>query len=326
MNILLTGGAGYIGSHAAIVLTEAGHNVTIFENFCNSHYSVIDVLNRITGKKLMCIEGDIRETEFLSKTLRVNKIDAVMHFAGLKAVGESTEKPILYYDNNVGGTISLLNAMQENNIKTLVFSSSATVYGDPQYLPIDEKHPLSATNPYGSTKIYIENILDDLCKSDNEWSVVSLRYFNPIGKHKSGLLNESPKGTPNNIMPILLKVASGEIEYLNIYGNSYKTKDGSGVRDYIHIEDLAAGHIAGLDYIKNNKGYYFFNLGTGEGTSVMELIKVFEEISNKKIKIKIAEKRLGDIAISFASADKASTFLKWKSKKNIFDACESLIK
>jgi len=319
MNILLTGGAGYIGSHASVVLTEAGHNVTIFDNFCNSHHSVIDALNKITDKELTLVEGDIRDTDLLDRALSDNKIEAVMHLAGLKSVAESVEKPALYFDNNVGGTLSLIKAMQKNNIKMLVFSSSATVYGEPQYLPIDEKHPLKAINPYGQSKIDVEKILSDLFESDKNWRIIALRYFNPIGEHSSKLIPENPKGTPNNLMPIIVKVAQDKLSHVNIYGDDYDTLDGTGVRDYIHVMDLVTGHLAGLSYIKNHAGFLVLNLGTGKGFSVKEMICEFEKKINKKIPIKIIARRYGDIAVCYASTDLAKATLGWEAKLRLED-------
>ena len=323
MNILLTGGAGYIGSHAATTLTEAGHDVVLFDNLSNSDASVLNRLEKITNKKISFIEGDIRDFELISKTLNQYKIEAVMHFAGLKAVGESVQNPLRYYDNNVGGSMSLIRAMQENNIKKIVFSSSATVYGVPQYLPIDESHPLSAINPYGRTKIYIEEILADLAISDPDWKIMSLRYFNPIGAHDTGLIGESPKAVPNNLMPYIVKVASGELEKLKVFGNDYETRDGTGERDYIHVMDLAKGHLAALNFLKEYNGWHVANLGSGKSTTVLELINAFERINHKKIPYDIVARREGDTAISYAKPDLASITLHWKTKRTLESMCES---
>ena len=323
MNILLTGGAGYIGSHAATTLTEAGQNVVLFDNLANSDVSVLDHLEKITNKKISFVEGDIRDFEFISKTLKQYKIDAVMHFAGLKAVAESVQNPLLYYDNNVGGSMSLIRAMQENSIKKIVFSSSATVYGDPQYLPLDESHPLRPINPYGRTKIYIEEILADLAISDPDWKIMSLRYFNPIGAHDSGLIGESPKAVPNNLMPYILKVAKSELSKVNIYGDDYQTQDGTGVRDYIHVMDLVEGHMAALLFLNNHSGFHAINLGTGKGYSVKEIIDTFSCVTHTKVPYEIVGRRDGDIAISYASVDRAKNLLGWEAKRDLKEMCLS---
>jgi UDP-glucose 4-epimerase len=323
MNILLTGGMGYIGSHTAVTLYEAGHEVILFDNLSNSDPSVLQSLEKITGKKIAFIEGDIRDSEFLSKTLKEHKINAVMHFAGLKAVGESAQDPLHYYDNNVGGSISLIRAMQQNKIKKIIFSSSATVYGEPQYLPCDEDHPTNPINPYGRTKLFIEEILRDVAVSDSEWSVTILRYFNPVGAHVSGLIGESPKGIPNNLMPYIVKVASGELEKLKVFGNDYETRDGTGERDYIHVMDLAEGHLAAFNFLKKHKGWHVTNLGSGKSTSVLELINTFERINHKKIPYDIIARREGDTAISYAKADLANITLHWKTKRTLESMCES---
>ena len=317
MNILLTGGAGYIGSHTAVVLSEAGHEVVLLDNFCNSRKSVLERLQKILGKALPCIEGDVRDTALITKILQDYSIDAVIHFAGLKAVGESTEKPIEYYANNVQGSISLLEAMKSTNVKTLVFSSSATVYGDPQYLPIDENHPTSATSTYGRSKLHIEEMLRDVANSDTEWKIICLRYFNPVGAHESGLIGEDPNGLPNNLMPYIAQVAAGKLPHLNVYGNDYPTTDGTGVRDYIHVMDLAEGHLAALAYLNTHKGWDAINLGTGLAFSVMELISAFKQASKKDIPIKIASRRSGDIAEYYANVDCANHLLGWVAKKTI---------
>lgn len=323
MNILLTGGAGYIGSHSAIVLSQANHKVVLFDNFCNSKKGVIDCLEKILGKALPCVEGDIRDTELVAKVLEDCKIDAVMHFAGLKAVGVSVAKPIEYYANNVQGTISLLEAMKSKNVKRLVFSSSATVYGDPQYLPIDENHPASATNAYGRSKLHIEEMLKDVANSDLAWKIICLRYFNPVGAHESGLIGEDSCGTPNNLMPYIAQVATGMQEQLSIYGNDYPTCDGTGVRDYIHVMDLAEGHLAALIYSEGYNGWVAVNLGTGQGSSVLELVKCYAQVSGKNIPFKFVNKRPGDVACSFAKVEKAQDLLSWKAKRNLLDMCKS---
>ncbi|MBT8574519.1 UDP-glucose 4-epimerase GalE [Polynucleobacter paneuropaeus] len=323
MNILLTGGAGYIGSHTAVILLNAGHKVFVVDNFCNSHVSTISAIQKITGKSLPYFESDIRNTDLLIDVLRNNQIEAVVHFAGLKAVGESTHNPLEYYANNVQGTISLVQAMQECAINELVFSSSATVYGDPQYLPIDEAHSLAPTNPYGQTKLQIEQILQDMCRADKNFKVVILRYFNPVGAHESGLIGENTKGIPNNLMPFVAQVAAGKQKSLSIYGNDYPTIDGTGVRDYIHVMDLAEGHLSALDYLKDNEGIHIFNLGTGSGHSVLELTKAFERQSGKNIPYDISPRRIGDIAACYANADKASLVLNWNPQYCLDEMCAS---
>lgn len=323
MNILLTGGMGYIGSHTATVLMETGHEVVLFDNLSNSDTSVLQSLEKIIGKKITFIEGDIRDTELLSKAFKEHQIEAVMHFAGLKAVGELVQNPLHYYDNNVGGSISLISAMQKNEIKKIVFSSSATVYGEPQYLPYDENHPTNPINPYGRTKFFIEDILRDVSIADPSWSIAILRYFNPVGAHESGLIGESPKGIPNNLMPYIVKVASGELEKLKIFGNDYKTRDGTGERDYIHVMDLAEGHLAALNFLNEHKGWHAFNLGSGVSTTVLEILNAFEKINHKKIPYEVVARREGDTAISYAKPDFANTTLNWKAKLTLESMCES---
>jgi len=321
---LLTGGTGYIGSHAAVVLAQAGHQVVLYDNLCNSKASVVDRLAQINGQPLPFIEGDIRNTELLTNTLKKHRIEAVMHFAGLKAVGESVEKPLAYFDNNVGGTISLLKAMQACNIKTMVFSSSATVYGEPQYLPLDEDHPTSAINPYGRTKLHIEEMLADLARSDDTWRVACLRYFNPVGAHDSGLIGEDPEGIPNNLMPYIARVATGKLPYLNVYGNDYATPDGTGVRDYIHVMDLVEGHLAALNALDlQTEALNVFNLGTGQGFSVLDMIKAFERASEREIPYKILPRRAGDTASCFAQPEKAKAALGWSAHRTLDEMCSS---
>jgi UDP-glucose 4-epimerase len=321
--VLLTGGMGYIGSHTAVVLAEAGHEVVLFDNLCNSKVSVLDRLETIIGKRLPFIEGDVRDTDKLEGALKARKIDAVIHFAGLKAVGESVEKPIDYYDNNVTGSISLLKAMRVADAKTLVFSSSATVYGDPQYLPLDEVHPTSSTNPYGRSKLQIEEILADVAKSDASWRIACLRYFNPVGAHGSGLIGEDPSDIPNNLMPYIAQVARGKLPKLNVFSDDYDTKDGTGVRDYIHVMDLAEGHNAALDFLEHETGWHAINLGTGTGYSVLEMIKAFEAASGQSVPYQIAPRRAGDIASCYAKADKARQKLAWQATRTLKDMCES---
>lgn len=323
MSILLTGGAGYIGSHTAVVLSEAGHEVVLLDNFCNSQKSVLGQLKRILGNKLFCVEGDVRNTALMTKVLEDYKIDAVIHFAGLKAVGESVQLPIEYYANNVQGTISLLKAMKLTKVKTLVFSSSATVYGEPQYLPIDEYHPTSATNAYGRSKLHIEQMLKDLANSDSDWRIICLRYFNPVGAHESGLIGENPDGLPNNLMPYITLVASGKLPHLNIFGNDYPTPDGTGVRDYIHIMDLARGHLAALAYVQIHAGWIAINLGTGKGVSVLEMISSYERASGKKIPYQIKDRRAGDIASCYAQISKSRDLLQWFAQSTLDQMCQS---
>jgi len=324
VNILLTGGAGYIGSHTAVVLSEAGHEVVLLDNFCNSNPSVLECLQIILGKVLPCIEADVRSTDVVEKVLRDYKIDAVIHFAGLKAVSESVTNPVLYYANNVQGSISLLQAMQKVGVKTLVFSSSATVYGEPQYLPYDENHPTKPMNPYGQTKLQVEEILRDLAASDHEWRIISLRYFNPVGAHESGLIGEDPSGLPNNLMPYIAKVVSGELPYLNVYGNDYETRDGTGERDYIHVVDLAEGHKAALSYLKSSdQRFDVINLGTGKSVSVLELVSAYEEVIGCNIKKVVSEKRPGDLPIYYAQVNKAKKILQWTACGTVKKICET---
>ena len=324
MNVLLTGGTGYIGCHTAVALTQANHQVVLYDNLCNSHPDVVDRLQTITQQRLPFVQGDVRDTPLLIKTLQEHHITAVIHFAGLKAVGESVEMPIAYYDNNVSGSISLLLAMQATDIKTLVFSSSATVYGDPRYLPLDESHPTSVTNPYGRSKLHIEDMLADVAQSDAQWRIARLRYFNPVGAHDSGLIGEDPNGIPNNLMPYIARVAAGKLPYLNVFGNDYPTPDGTGVRDYIHVTDLASGHLAALQALsRSTQPLHTFNLGTGQGYSVLEMVKAFEAASGKEVPYHIAPRRAGDIASCYAQAAKAATELKWKASRTLDDMCVS---
>jgi len=323
MNILLTGGAGYIGSHTAVLLLNAGHKVFIVDNFCNSHASTISIIEKITEKTLTYLEGDIRDTNLIIELLESRKIEAVVHLAGLKSVGESAERPLEYYANNVQGSISLLQAMQATGVDKLVFSSSATVYGSPQYLPIDEMHPTAPTNPYGQTKLQIEQILQDICWANKNFRVANLRYFNPVGAHESGLIGENPKGTPNNLMPFVSQVAAGKQKSLSVFGGDYPTADGTGVRDYIHVMDLAEGHMAALEFLNNNLGMSTFNLGTGSGHSVLEVVGAFECKNGVKIPYQIASRRSGDIASCYADVKKANLSLNWRSKYSLDDMCLS---
>ncbi len=323
MKILVTGGVGYIGSHTAVELVLAGHEVVLYDNLSNSNSSVVDAIEKIVEKKISLIEGDVRNTDLLINCFKQFEINAVMHFAGLKAVGDSVINPIEYFSNNVQGVISLLQAMQKVGIKKLVFSSSATVYGEPKYLPVDEMHPLQVTNPYGRTKLHIEEMLSDVAKSDPEWGVVCLRYFNPVGAHVSGLIGESVKGAANNLMPYIVKVASGENPKLNIFGSDYPTLDGTGVRDYLHIMDLAQGHLAALKYLNNNKGWHAFNLGTGIGYSVLQIIEAFSKVSGKSIPYVLCPRREGDVPQCYADPAKSNQLLGWFASQNIHAMCES---
>lgn len=321
MKILVTGGTGYIGSHTCVELLNASYDVVVIDNFSNSKREVIDSIKKITSKDFKFYEGDVCDKELLRKIFSENKIDAVIHFAGYKAVGESVAKPLMYYRNNIGSTLSLLEVMDEFNCKRLVFSSSATVYGKPKSLPIKEDFGLSITNPYGSTKLMIEDILRDLYVSDNSWSIAILRYFNPIGAHKSGLIGENPNDIPNNLMPYIVKVACGELECLSVFGNDYDTHDGTGVRDYIHVVDLALGHIKAIQYILNSKGIDEYNLGTGNGYSVLDLVNTFMKVNDINVKYKIVDRRPGDIDACYADASKALDILGWKATLGIEDMC-----
>lgn len=321
MKILVTGGTGYIGSHTAVELLNSGYEIVIIDNFSNSKSDVLDKIKLITNKDFKFYEGDVCNKDLLRKIFNENKIDAVIHFAGYKAVGESVKKPIMYYRNNIDSTLSLIEVMNEFNCKKIVFSSSATVYGNPTTLPIKEDFPLSTTNPYGSTKLMIENILRDLYISDNDWSIALLRYFNPIGAHVSGLIGENPKGIPNNLMPYIVKVANKELNELSIFGNDYDTPDGTGVRDYIHVVDLAKGHIKAIEKILKDKGIDAYNLGTGIGYSVLDLVTTFERVNNIKVPYKITDRRPGDIASCYADSSYALEKLNWKAEKGIEEMC-----
>ena len=315
MKVLLTGGTGYIGSHTAIALMQAGHGVVLYDNLCNSKASVVDRLEKIVGQRPALVQGDIRDTTLLQRTLQANGIEAVIHFAGLKAVGESVAQPVDYYANNVQGTVSLLQAMQGAGVKTLVFSSSATVYGDPQYLPLDEQHPTSATNPYGRSKLHVEEILRDVAASDATWRMACLRYFNPVGAHESGLIGEDPNGIPNNLMPFIAKVATGQLPELGVFGDDYATPDGTGVRDYIHVMDLAEGHEAALQFLQTHAGWHTINLGTGKGYSVLEMLQAFERASGQRIAYAIKPRRPGDLPSYWAKTDKAAALLGWRASR-----------
>ena len=321
--ILVTGGAGYIGSHTLIELIAAGFTPVVYDNLSNSSPASLARVQQIVGQSIEFIEGDILDTQLLAKTFAAHDFTAVIHFAGLKAVGESVAKPLWYYQNNVAGTLNLLDAMTNAQVKNLIFSSSATVYGDPQALPIVESSPRSATNPYGQSKLMIEHMLEDLAKSDNHWQLISLRYFNPIGAHHTGTIGENPNGIPNNLMPYVSQVAVGKLPQLSVFGNDYDTVDGTGVRDYIHVVDLAKGHVAALQYLEHQTqlGFEPINLGTGKGTSVLELVNAFIKTTGQPVPYSIAPRRPGDIASCYASSDKAKKLLGWQAEFDIERMC-----
>ena len=324
MAVLLTGGAGYIGSHTAVELLNSGKDLVIVDNFSNSDEKVLENIKKITGKDFKFYEINYLDREKLEKVFEENKIDSVINFAGYKAVGESCQIPLEYYYNNVSGAIVLLQTMAKYNVKKFIFSSSATVYGEPERIPLTEECKVGGTtNPYGTTKLYIEQILKDLYKSDNTWDICILRYFNPVGSHESGLIGEEPKGIPNNLMPYIVRVASGELKELSVFGNDYNTLDGTGVRDYIHVVDLAKGHVKALEKIeKEGKGLFIYNLGTGTGYSVLDMVKAFEKSTGKNVPYKIAPRRAGDIATMYADPKKAKEELGWVARKNLEDMCK----
>ncbi len=323
MAILVTGGAGYIGSHTCIELVNAGYDVVVLDNLCNSCQESLKRVGQIVGKEIKFYEADIRDAKALADIFAAEEIDAVIHFAGLKAVGESVEIPLAYYDNNIGGTITLCNAMKDAGVKNIIFSSSATVYGDPAFIPITEECPKGrCTNPYGWTKSMLEQILTDLHTSDPEWNVVLLRYFNPVGAHKSGLIGEDPKGIPNNLMPYITQVAVGKRECLGVFGNDYDTHDGTGVRDYIHVVDLADGHVKALKKIEEKAGVCVYNLGTGNGYSVLDMVKAFSKACGHEIKYEIKDRRPGDIATCYADPSKAKAELGWEAARGLEEMCE----
>ena len=318
--ILLTGGAGFIGSHIAVEVAAAGHTPVILDNLCNSKASVLDRLRTIVGRPVEFVKGDIRDGELMRKVLRERRIAAVIHLAGLKAVGESVQKPLEYWDNNVVGTLRMLEAMEECGVRSLVFSSSATVYGEPEQLPITEQHRLMATSPYGQTKLAIERMLCDLSTSDPRWHLCLLRYFNPVGAHESGLIGEDPNGIPNNLMPFVLKVATGQFKELSVWGGDYPTADGTGVRDYIHVADLATGHVAALQKLDTMR-CEAINLGTGRGSSVLELVRTFERVNGVKVPFVMKDRRPGDVTSCFADPSLASRRLGWKTRRTLEDMC-----
>lgn len=319
--ILITGGTGYIGSHTAVKLLEQNENIIIMDNLCNSKQEVLSKITTITNKKPKFYQTDLLNINRLEQIFKENQIDCVIHFAGLKAVGESVAEPLKYFNNNIAGTINLLMTMKKFNCKKIIFSSSATVYGTTQTMPLTEDSPLGVINPYGRTKLVIEDMLRDICASDNEFGIVLLRYFNPIGAHKSGLIGENPNGIPNNLMPYICKVAKGELPQLNVFGNDYDTVDGTGVRDYIHVEDLAIGHVEAYNNIKSTAGIYTYNLGSGNGYSVLQVINAFEKVNNIKINYKIAPRRAGDVATVYADTKKAEVEIGFKAMHGIEEMC-----
>lgn len=321
MNILVTGGTGFIGSHTILELLEAGHNVLAMDNLSNSKITSLERVEKLTGRSIDFHKVDLLNIDAMDQLFSENTIDAVIHFAGLKAVGESVEKPLYYYENNVTGTINLCKVMSKHSVKRMVFSSSATVYGNPSESPLTEDAELSATNPYGQTKLTIEHIFRDLCTSDNQWKVSLLRYFNPVGAHESGEIGEDPTGTPNNLMPYVTQVAVGKRDELSVFGSDYPTHDGTGVRDYIHVVDLAKGHLKALEHLERENGAVAYNLGTGTGSSVLDVVHTFENATGKKINYQLTDRRPGDAAICFADATKAKQKLHWVTEKTLQDMC-----
>ena len=327
--ILITGGAGYIGSHTCIALHEAGYSIVVYDNLTNSSREAVNRVSQVIDAPIEFIEGDIRDSELLKKVFAAHQFFAVIHFAGLKAVGESVAKPLMYYNNNVSGTITLLEVMKEYKVNNFIFSSSATVYGDPEILPITENSPRSCTNPYGQSKLVVEHILQDLAVANSAWNLITLRYFNPVGAHSSGKIGEDPNDIPNNLMPYISQVAVGKLEKLNIFGNDYDTVDGTGVRDYIHVTDLAVGHVAALNYLQQQTsleksspvGFLPINLGSGKGSSVLELVDAFTQVTGQNVPYQFVARRAGDIASCYASADKAKSLLGWQAKLSITDMC-----
>ncbi|MGI6665118.1 MAG: UDP-glucose 4-epimerase GalE [Christensenellaceae bacterium] len=319
--ILVTGGAGYIGSHTCVALAEAGYEILILDNFINSKPETVDKIRTLIKKDLYMEQCDLCDKEKVAAVFDKYDIEAVVHFAGLKAVGESVEKPLRYYSNNLVGILNLLEVMQLSNVKTFIFSSSATVYSVENELPVKENGTLGCTNPYGYTKLMTEQILQDVAHADSDWHISLLRYFNPIGAHKSGLIGDNPSGIPNNLMPYISRVATGQLPYLQVFGDDYDTPDGTGVRDYLHVQDLAAGHVAALRYMKHNAGVEVFNLGTGQGVSVLELIHTFEQATGEQVPYKIVQRRLGDVAALYADASKAKSMLNWKTVHTLEEMC-----
>ncbi|SDN22328.1 UDP-glucose 4-epimerase GalE [Alkalicoccus daliensis] len=324
MKILVTGGAGFIGSHTVVELIQSGHEITIADNFSNSNKEVLSRIKLITGQETSCYCADLRKEEVVNRIFRIERPEAVIHFAGLKAVGESVADPLSYYDHNIGSTINLLKSMRIYDTRIMVFSSSATVYGDQQHMPVTENASLSVTNPYGRTKLILEKMLEDAGKAYPEMSISILRYFNPIGAHHSGLIGEEPQGTPNNLAPFLMQAAAGVKKELKVFGSDYDTPDGTGIRDYIHVTDLALGHIAALNKGMDHTGVGTYNLGTGEGTSVLQLITAFEEVTGKHVPFVVTDRREGDVAVSYADTNKARKELGWRAKRNIKTMCEDM--
>lgn len=323
MSILVTGGAGYIGSHTVIELLNAGYEVVVLDNLVNSSKESLKRVEEITGKKVTFYEGDIADRELLKEMFEAENIDSCIHFAGLKAVGESVSKPLEYYSNNISGSLVLFDEMRNHNVKNIIFSSSATVYGDPAFVPITEECPMGEiTNPYGRTKAMLEQILTDIQKADPEWNVILLRYFNPIGAHKSGKIGENPNGIPNNLMPYITQVAVGKLKCLGVFGDDYDTPDGTCIRDYIHVCDLADGHVKAVEKLKCNPGIEIYNLGTGKGSSVLDVVKTFEKASGVKIPYEMKPRRAGDVPVNYCDATKAEKELGWKAKRDLFDMCE----
>ena len=320
-NILVTGGAGYIGSHTCVELLAAGHNLVVIDNFSNSKPAVLGRVEQISGRQVPFMEVDIRDRGALRDVFRQHAIDAVIHFAGLKAVGESVSQPLRYYDNNISGSIALFEVMAESGVKTLVFSSSATVYGDPHSVPIREDFPLSATNPYGRSKLMLEDILRDLSRSDESWKIALLRYFNPVGAHESGIIGEDPNGIPNNLMPYITQVAVGKLPQLSVFGDDYPTPDGTGVRDYIHVVDLARGHLAALEALSGTSGVMAVNLGTGQGYSVLDVVRAFEKASDRPVPYRIVPRRPGDVAQCYADPTLAKERLGWQAQRGLDEMC-----
>lgn len=323
MKVLLTGGSGYIGSHVAVVLMSAGHDVVIVDNLSNSDISVIDRIGEITGRKPRFRFGEVADVDLLKDVIRRNGIDSVIHLAGLKSVGESVQEPLKYYQCNVAGAMALFQAMEEESVSRLVFSSSATIYGDPLYLPVDEEHRQHAVNAYGRSKLHIENMLTDICAARSALGAVCLRYFNPVGSHPSGLIGDNPRGIPNNLMPYVVQVASGARDVLNVFGDDYPTPDGTGVRDYIHVMDLAEGHVAALHYLHDHEGWHAFNLGTGRGYSVLEMIRAVEAASGRPVPFRVVPRRNGDVACSYADVKAANRALQWRATRNLESMCAS---
>jgi UDP-glucose 4-epimerase len=321
LNVLVTGGLGYIGSHACVALAEAGHEVVILDNLSNAKSSVIERLRELTGAPMEFVRADVRDRAALHAALAGRRVEAVLHFAGLKAVGESVEKPLLYYDHNVGGTLALLEVMAELKVRLFVFSSSATVYGEPERLPLTEDHPLRPANPYGKTKLIVEHLLADYAQSDPAFCYAALRYFNPVGAHPSGRIGEDPQGTPNNLFPYISRVAAGRLPKLRVWGNDYDTRDGTGVRDFIHVMDLALGHVAALEALERQKRSLTLNLGTGRGYSVLEAVKAFERACGAPIPLQIMARRPGDVGTSFADASRAAAELGWKTRLGLEAMC-----